>query len=204
MAIILPIHNPSPLVQHLKNGSLAAFPTDTVYGIGCPLQQVKTLDRLYALKNRQENQPTALLFSDTAMVFSYAAKELSSFKSLLDKFWPGPLTIILYPKNDLNIDKRLLGNKGTIGVRIPNYPPLQKLISLIGMPLVASSANYRGKAPLSSENEINATFMNAVDFVFSDKNYHPKGIASTIIDITTGTISIIREGAISTKALELS
>jgi L-threonylcarbamoyladenylate synthase len=136
------------------------------------------------------------------MVEHYISSDITPYKNLLTRFWPGPLTIVVTANENAMIDKRLFGENQKIGVRIPLYQPLQTIIEHAELPLVASSANRKGETPLSSTEQISATFKDVIDVLVFDDAYCPLGTASTVIDVSTSTMKVLREGVISIKALE--
>jgi len=156
----------------LKRGGILVFPTDTVYGIGCLLNE-KAIRKLYKIKNRPLNQPTAVLMNGKDI----PRKLLSEY----NKYPKGRVTIVVDARN-LNIkfpDLILKNNK--IGVRIPDHPWLEELIDNVG-PIVASSANKKGERPPKSFEEVNDEILKKADLVIET---HEKlsGKPSSVYDI---------------------
>ena len=201
MAELLPIDNVSPIISKLQQGALMAFPTDTVWGIGCSSEINETVLRLYPLKNRPINQPTALLISNPTDLELYCETISKHLHNIVARFWPGALTIILKVKR-IYWDRPFCSKEGTIGFRIPDYAPLRFIIQSLGSPLVASSANERGEQPLQSSDEIMQQFNDKIDAVVTSDVSFSGQKASTVLDASVSPCTIVREGAISRFDLE--
>lgn len=166
--------------ETLLNGGVVIFPTDTVYGIGCAFKK-PAVRRLYKIKNRPLTQPTAILLTSELFYIFHSSEKSRRWerleKEIKDGFLGGKITIIFPPKmfnkNALNFPKMILSDisnisdisaDGKIGVRLPKYPWLKKLIDKVG-PIAASSANKKGEMPPKSFAEINPALLNQVDLV---------------------------------------
>ncbi len=159
----------------LKAGGVAVFPTDTVYGVGAYLDMKDAVERIYIIKKRSRSKPLAVLVRDKKM--AYKLGEFNSIaKRLADKFWPGPLTIIVPTKG------------GKIGLRVPNHWFARELAE---RPLAASSANLSGEKPPKKFED--ALTLEGAD-IYVDGGELP-GVASTVFDSTT--LKIIRRGAVT-------
>ena len=174
----------------VKGGGLVIFPTETVYGIAASLVDDKAIARLYEIKNRPLDKPFTVHISDIKMIEKMGCKINEKTKSLIEKFWPGPLTIILKSENGK-----------TIGFRMPADKIAAELIKCAGVPIVAPSANLSGKVAPVSAGEAMKDLEGKVDMVL-DGGKTAIGLESTIIDMTIIPPKVLREGAIKTRDLK--
>lgn len=140
-------------VAVLRQGGVLIFPTDTVYGIGCLLEE-KAIKKLYKIKNRPEDQPTAVLMSRN-IYDAKRTKVLEFDYDLENNFYAGVLTIVDSVDNYAIKFPEMITENGTIGVRLPRYKWLEKLIDIVG-PIVASSANKKGESVPKNFREISS------------------------------------------------
>jgi len=184
------------IVAFLKEGKVGLFPTDTVWGICCRMDNIASVKKVFEIKNREKIKPFLILASDIAQVQKYTNIDNSKVLKITEKYWPGPLTIILNAKKESVLSTVRAGGE-TIAVRIPDYDDLTSIISEVGVPLIAPSANISGENAPVYFDEIDGRIINAVDFIVQGecKMKEP----STIIDCTQSEKRIIREGAVKFK-----
>ncbi len=168
----------------LKSGGVVIFPTDTVYGIGCRIDNQKAVNRIYKIKSRSNSQPFPVLVSSIKQVESIATLNESA-RRLIEKYWPGGLTIILNSKE---------GNQ-KIGFRMPRSSMVSLLIDLVGKPIIGTSANFHGQPPAASFEKLDPKLIKLADFVIKGKS--GGGVESTVVDATVDPIKILRKGAIA-------
>jgi L-threonylcarbamoyladenylate synthase len=180
-------------VRFLKEGKIIAFPTETVYGIGADGRNRDAYYRLYRVKEREEKKPFQFLIRDTSDMEKMADQIPRKAYRLAEKFWPGGLTIILWANRDFSWQ----GAK--IGLRCPDHNVPQRLMCAINGPLVASSANISGERELVAD-EIRYIFYDRIDLLIYGEE-KPKGIPSTVVDLTKG-MEMIREGVIPLSEIE--
>jgi L-threonylcarbamoyladenylate synthase len=183
----------------IKVGGVVAYPTDTVYGLGCDPFNGKSIQRIKMMKGRKE-KPFPILVSslDNAGKLVYFN---SAAKILIDRFWPGPLTIVL-TKKPLVPDLVTLG-KESVAVRLPGNIRTRKLIEFCGGFLIGTSANKTGQAPCVSAQDVESKFGDEVDVILDDGiSYFKK--PSTIVDLKDSSLRIVREGAISVNTIKNS
>lgn len=164
----------------LKNGGVVIFPTDTVYGIGCRFDDEKSIERIKKIKNSNQNFPvlvSSLSEAKKIVVINQRAEEL------VNKFWPGGLTILAETKN---------GSK--IGVRMPDSRVVLQLIKKVGKPIVGTSANYHGQLAPKSQSDLDQSFASQVDLVIPGTC--ESKMESTVVDTTTTPFKILRQGAV--------
>ncbi len=169
---------------------LIIFPTDTVYGIGCPIFDIQNIHKIYDIKHRSLEKPLACLCYDLAQIEEIAEVN-EKVKRLITTFMPGALTLILKAKPMVTAK---IGYK-TIGVRIPDSKLALELLKENG-PMLTSSVNESGEAPLSSYEEIVEAYGSFVDHIYPATEDF-SNISSTVIDCTEDSLRLLREGTIS-------
>jgi L-threonylcarbamoyladenylate synthase len=175
----------------LRNGGLIAFPTDTVYGLGCRADAVGALARLFAAKRRPPDKAVPWLVSGLAQVEALGYRVDERARALAARFWPGGLTLVLAGRPD-----------GSRAFRAPDHPLAQALIALAG-PLATSSANRSGEPETLDADEVQVAFADA-DEVISvlDGGPAPGGQASSVVALDGPRPRLVREGAVPRAALE--
>lgn len=180
-------------IEILNQGGVVVSPTDTAFGVGCRIDDEKAVGRLVKLKRRPQNQAMPVLVDSLKMAQKYLLPFEDRVLELIKKYWPGALTIVLPCRVEL-IPQSVRGGGKTLGVRWPNHPVAQKLITETGVPILGPSANFPGaKTPYKYE-DLDPEFLKNVDYVLPGEC--PVGIASTVIDCSQKPWKIIRQGAI--------
>lgn len=181
------------IVAALQKGEVVAFPTDTVYGLGCDANNEAALARIYALKQRPLEKPLILFLAQQAQVFDYAAVVPETAQKLMAAFWPGPLTIVL-PKK-ASVSDAITAGLDTIGLRMPNQAEVLTLLQESGLTLATTSANRSGEPSLAKASEVEAVFQQELLILAGEA----KGqIASTVVAVNVdGTYQILRAGMIT-------
>ena len=186
------------LVEVLKNGGIAVIPTDTVYGIVCDAIDEEAVDKVYQLKKRSYSKPMIVLMSDMDMVKKYT-KSLSRLeKKLFDTFAPGPLTVLVKKANC--IPDVVNSGLEDLGVRIPDDKDLQKIISKLGHPIVATSANISSTETITRINMLEDSILKNVDYIYDGGSIY-RG-ASTIVREKDHMVEILRNGDLTENILE--
>lgn len=180
--------------QALAAGKLVVLPTDTVYGIAADALQPDAVQALLDAKRRGRDMPPPVLISEPAMLRALVAEVPVEVESLIGRFWPGALTLIMKAQSSLPMD--LGRTEGTIAVRVPDHAGARAVLRQVG-PLAVSSANVSGQPPATNLDEAIAQLGDSVQ-VYLDAGPTPGPVASTIVDLA-GTPSgrIIRAGVIS-------
>jgi len=178
----------------LQKGGVIIFPTDTVWGLGVSLKSSTAIKKLYHLKHREEGKPTAVLVgnqvqAETLAQFSNKARQLAQ------KYWPGALTLIVRAKPNLPLS--ILGQVGTIGLRVPQSHLVRDICQVLGTGLVATSANLSGDHAPIRKSDINPQLIKLADAVVGDDINIRSGQASTVVDTTTKPLTVIRQGPIN-------
>lgn len=182
----------------IKQGKIVVFPTETVYGIGTNGLDDKAVKKLYNVKQRPLNKPISLLVSNMEMV-NEIAKDITEIEyKIMEKFFPGPLTIILKKKN--NVPDIVTAGQDTVGVRMPSGEIANKLVELAGVPIATPSANISGDPSGTNLQEIKKYFEGKADF-FIDGGISELGLASTIVKVVDGKPLILRQGSITLEQI---
>ena len=184
--------------QIIKKGGIVIFPTETVYGIGTNGLDENAIRKLYEVKQRPLNKPISLLVNNIEMVEKIAKNITELEYKLMERFFPGPLTIIL-EKRDI-IPDILTSNTNTVGIRMPSGEIAKKLIEFAGVPIATSSSNISGKPSGTNITDIKKDFEGKVD-CFIDNGESELGIPSTVIRIIDNIPHILRQGAISEEEI---
>lgn len=181
------------VVVELKAGGIVAFPTETFYGLGAIWSDTTALSRLFRLKRRTKDKPVPLIIGDVSVLSAVAATPEKIALSIIEKFWPGPLTILFAAKAGL--PELITGGTGKVALRVPGKSCALDVARAARIPITATSANISGKAPARSADEVIRYFGEDVDIVI-DSGPAPGEKPSTIIDMSGGGIRLVREGLI--------
>ena len=180
-------------VAILNKGGIVVFPTDTAFGVGCRIDSVKAINRLFKIRNRPVTQPLPILVASCEQSLAYFVHPSDIVRHLMQTYWPGALTIVDYCKKDLILSP-IRGGGETVGIRFPNHPVPQMLIDGVRVPIVGPSANFHGKPTPFTFASLDQEFIKLVDFVVPGEC---KGkLSSTVVDCTTVPYTIIRQGAV--------
>ena len=217
-AEVLSIHPTKPepdriarVVQSLAAGHVAALPTDTFYGLAVDPINLRAVERIYEIKTRARHKPLSLLISETAQAYGLAREIDTAFDRLAERFWPGPLTMVLDLAAGVVLhlggtgtggDDLEAGSSGNVGVRCPDHKMLRALCTASG-PLAVSSANRHGEPPCTSAVQVLSTFDRS-----SDKSLplvidggRCDGVVSTVLDLSGTEPRCLRHGAVPWSAV---
>ena len=180
-------------VAILRQGGIVAFPTETYYGLAVDPFNKDALSRLFVVKKRETRKPILTLVNSRKQLSQLVRDIPAPFQILMDRFWPGPLTLVF--EGDAGLPPLLTGHTNTVGIRQSSHPVARQLSSSFGSPITATSANISGCAPAVNAVEIVNTFGTEIDMVI-DGGTTPGGAGSTLVDIDQGRLRLIREGVI--------
>jgi len=186
------------LVQRaVQQGGIVALPTDTYYGLGVDPFNEAAVDRLIHLKGRGDGKPILVLIGSLEQL-SLVVQEITPVgQILIEKFWPGTLTILFPAKPEL--PRNLTAGTGLVGVRLSAYAPLNRLLRLVG-PLTGTSANRSGFPPADTARQVELESGVNVDVVV-DAGPTAGGLPSTVVNAQS-PVRIIREGAVTRQEIQ--
>ncbi len=191
---------PRRAVEALRQGQVIVYPTDTVYGVGCRIDDEGAVRRLYEMKGRPATEPLPVLLADPAQLEAYVRGISAAARRLISRFWPGALTLIF--RRSERIPPVVAGGGDTVAVRVPAHPIPRALVRAIGIPIVGTSANSHGmRAPLTAQLAI-YDLGDRVDLVL-DGGRAVLGRESTVVDVTGEVPRVVREGALTVGDLGL-
>jgi tRNA threonylcarbamoyl adenosine modification protein (Sua5/YciO/YrdC/YwlC family) len=194
MIIEINAENPEPrkirrAVEALEAGAVIAYPTDTVYGLGCDLFNKKAIDKLYQIKGISRSHPLAFVCRDLGDVARYAVMHDSVYR-VLKQYLPGPYCFLLEATRE--VPKIIQSPRKTVGVRVPNHPIALALTAELGRPIISSTAARHGDPVNPDPREIEELFP-GLDLVI---DAGPVGtVPTSVIDLTRGDPVVVREGA---------
>lgn len=180
-------------VQCLRDGGIVAYPTESSYALGAAYDNTAALGRLFELKGRPQGKAMPLIIGDEASLRLVAQVPGLKERTLMERFWPGPLTILFRAKAGLS---EYITYAGTVAVRAPGHPVAHAITSALCAPLTATSANPSGAAPANSAQAVTDYFKDNIDLVL-DSGPAGGATASTIVEVTEDGVRLIREGAVS-------
>lgn len=183
----------------LKNGGLVAFPTETVYGLGANALDPEASKKIYLAKGRPSDNPLIVHISDISALYQLSDDVNENALKLAEKFWPGPLTMIL-KKKDI-IPNEITGGLGTVAIRMPSHTTARHLIEKSGIYIAAPSANTSGCPSPTKAEHVLKDLNGKIDMIIKDDTVNI-GIESTIVDLSEDIPIILRPGFITKEMLE--
>ncbi|MFO0549331.1 MAG: L-threonylcarbamoyladenylate synthase [Polyangiaceae bacterium] len=176
-------------IEVLERGGLIAYPTDTVYGLGCDLMNKQAVERLYQVKGMQKNKNLAFICHDLGDIAKYAVVDNWAYR-ILRRFLPGPYCFILPATRE--VPKMVLSKQKTVGIRVPNHAVVTTLARELGRPIISTTASPPGEDAFVDPAEIRDHFR-GLDLVLDvgAGGYVP----TTVVDLSAGQVEIVREGA---------
>jgi tRNA threonylcarbamoyl adenosine modification protein (Sua5/YciO/YrdC/YwlC family) len=195
--MILTVHPENPQQRHLERiaeilqrDGVIAYPTDTLYGLGCLVSRKKAVDRIQAMKGRDPRKPMSILCADMEMLCRYTRHLDTPTFRILKQMFPGPYTAVLPCSREV---PRYLQNKQTVGLRIPDHAFCKAITTLVGEPIITTSCNAAGQPPLETSWEIEEAMGHQLDLIVDSGD--PAGLASTVVDLTGAEPVLLRAGA---------
>jgi Sua5/YciO/YrdC/YwlC family protein len=187
-----------PAVEILRSGGVVAYPTETFYGLGVNALNEEAVKKIYAIKKRDFSQPLLILIPHRGLLPLYVKDVPEDALMLIERFWPGPLTLIFSASPHL--PSVLLGEANKIAIRVSSHPIAQALTNELNSPITSTSANVSGaQSPFTSE-EVFFQLGDKID-VLIDGGRTPGEKPSTIIDVTISPPRLVREGAITYRKI---
>lgn len=185
-------------VSLLRAGELVAVPTETVYGLAADARQPQAVRAIFAAKQRPENHPVIVHLGDAAQLREWTQHLPPRVDSLVDRFWPGPLTLVL--KKAAWVDPVITGGRDTLALRMPAHPALLALLKQSGLALAAPSANPHKSLSPTSASQVIAAMAGKLAAVL-DGGECSLGIESTILDLTSPEPRVLRAGPLTASEL---
>lgn len=187
------------VAEILRNGGLAAIPTETVYGLAANALDSDAVNSIFRAKGRPNDNPLIVHISEISEIYPLVTTFPDKAKALADAFWPGPLTIIL-PKSDI-VPREVCPGLDTVAVRMPSHPVARAIIKAAGVPLAAPSANSSGlPSPTKAQHVIDD--MNGKINAIVDGGESSVGVESTVITLATPVPMLLRPGGVTPEQIE--
>ncbi len=183
----------------LRDGQVVGMPTETVYGLAGNAYSEIAVKRIFEAKGRPQDNPLIVHISQFDEIYDLVREVPENAKKLAEKFWPGPLTIIL-PKSD-KVPLCVTGGLDTVAVRCPAHPIANMLIKVTGLPLAAPSANLSGKPSPTKAEHVFKDMNGRIPLVI-DGGACQEGVESTVITLATPVPKLLRPGNITLKQLK--
>lgn len=188
-----PVH-PEPrkiarVVEMLQKGGVIAYPTDTVFGLGCDLMNKGAIERLYQIKGMQRDKSLAFICPDLSDIARYAIVENPQYR-VLKRCLPGPYTFILTATRE--VPKMVQTKQKTVGIRVPNHPVPIAIARELGRPLISTTAAPPGETPIVDPWELSERFPGLEVVIDAGEC---GDVPTTVVDLSAGDVHIVREGA---------
>ena len=188
-------------IDHAANlilkGGLVAFPTETVYGIGAIASNKNAINRIYSIKGRPKKNPLIVHIHSIDQVSTIVKCDDNTISIIMEKFWPGPLTLVMEYKSSSLIHADARANLNTIALRIPSNPIAMRLLKKVNRPIIAPSANTSEHLSPTKANHVNQDLgdklNNQTDMILDGGNCKI-GIESTVLDVTKNQVKVLRPG----------
>jgi L-threonylcarbamoyladenylate synthase len=183
----------------LKRGEIVAFPTETVYGLGADATSDRAVDKIFAAKGRPSDNPLIIHIGNKQQVYDIASDIPFSAEVLIERFWPGPLTLVL--KKKPGISEKVTAGLETVAVRMPSHPVALDLLERVGLPIAAPSANLSGKPSPTLAKHVLADLNGRISGIV-DGGLAGVGVESTVLDCTEAVPVILRPGGVTQDQIE--
>jgi L-threonylcarbamoyladenylate synthase len=185
----------------LRRGGLVAFPTETVYGLGADAENPAAVRAMFAAKGRPADHPVIVHLAESSLMDDFAVEIPPAARRLAATFWPGPMTLVL--RRGPRVSDLVTGGLETVGLRVPAHPVAQALLREFGGPIAAPSANRFGRVSATRAEHVLEELADRVDLVL-DGGECSVGLESTIIDVSSDRLAILRPGAVTKEQVEVA
>ncbi len=183
----------------LKAGKVVAIPTETVYGLGADALNTEAVSKIFKAKGRPSDNPLIVHIADKEKVFELVESVPEKAAELMDKFWPGPLTLVL--RKSPKIPDIITAGLDTVAIRMPEHPVARELIRLAGVPVAAPSANVSGKPSTTTAQHVLDDMDGKIEIIV-DAGSSRVGLESTVLDVTVEPPVLLRPGGVTPGQLE--
>jgi len=185
-------------VKILREGGVIAYPTETFYGIGADAENEEAIEKIYMIKGRSFNKPVPVIIGKQNDVIKYAKDIPETGRRLMDRFWPGALTLLFEASH--HVPQKLTAGTGKIGIRLSSNIIAINLAKTLSRAITTTSANLSGEKECSSVDDVIDSLGDRVDAIINGGRT-PGGPGSTIVDVTIDPPVIIREGVIPSSLI---
>ena len=182
----------------VKGGGIIAYPTETFYGLGVDPFNEQAVESLFRLKGRPEDKPILIVIKDIAELSLLVSEIPEVAVPLIERYWPGPLTLLFMAKQGL--PRLITGRANKVGVRLSGSAITRRLLEIVRTPLTSTSANPSGSSPATDYRKVMEYFPEGLDVVIKAERLRPSK-PSTVVDVTGQTPVIVREGAVRIEGL---
>ena len=191
------------VVSCLKSGKVTALPTDTFYGLAVDPVNLRAVERIYEIKHRLKHKPLSLLIANVSQAYELARETSSLLDRLAERFWPGPLTLIV--KAGTRLPLRSTANTGNVAIRVPDAAIPRAVVEAFGLPITATSANLQGMPECTYAAGVRDQIGDRIPLIV-DGGPTGRSLPTTIVDLSGGGDSwqILREGVIPTHEIALT
>ncbi|MFP5211370.1 MAG: L-threonylcarbamoyladenylate synthase [Acidobacteriota bacterium] len=209
-AEILRVHPDEPqperidyIVSCLRKGNVVALPTDTFYGLAVDPVNLHAVERIYQIKKRLKHKPLSLLIASVSQAYELAHDTDVLFDKLVERFWPGPLTIIVRAGTKLPL--RSTANTGNVALRVPDAVIPRAVVECFGLPITATSANLQGASECTHASCVRDQIGDRIPLIV-DGGPTARTLPTTIVDLSLGPgrWEVLREGAIPTHEIVMA
>ncbi len=200
---------PPAVIESLRAGGMVIYPTDTLYGLGVDPASQEAIVRLLSAKGREGKKPIPLLLDEPKRAFALARRVPGKATRLMEKFWPGALTIVVPAAPE--IPEAITGGTGTVGLRVPDHPVARTLAKAAGGAITGTSANRAGNPGVwRTAEEIENQFAGEVDWILWDgpspasrdeEAFSPPSPGSTVVRVEEDDVLLLREGVIPFRTI---
>lgn len=187
------------IIKTLKDGKLVIMPTDTIYGIIGDATNEDVINKVYEVKERPHDKPLLILVSNFSMLHELVTEIPKETEKIINKFWPGPLTILF--KKSSKVSDTLTANSSLVAIRMPNDKRLLNIMNHLNRPLISTSANISSHNAITNPNQLEEKMKEKIDLIVDEGTVNNE--ASTLITIVNGKIEILREGSLTEKIRKL-
>lgn len=196
---MIPVDLPKAL-EVLRRGDALVYPTETLYGLGVAVDRPEAVDRLFQIKGRSGDKAVSLLVAAPGDIQSFCGPLDPFTRRLVDRYLPGPLTLVLPALP--SVPKALTGGGDWVGIRISSHPLAQELVRALGHAITSTSANPSGEPGACTRQQVQAYFGNRDEVFFLDGGDLPPSRGSTVVRVEAGRIKLLREGEIPFTEIE--
>lgn len=191
------------IVRRLEHGEVVALPTDTFYGLAVDPVNLFAVEQIYQIKMRQKHKPLSLLIANVSQAYELARDTDTLLDKLAEKFWPGPLTIIVRAGTRLPL--RSTAHTGNVAIRVPDAAIARAVVEAFGLPITATSANLQGASECTNASSVRDQIGDRIPLIV-DGGPTGRAVHTTIVDLSLGDgrWEILREGAIPTHEIVMA